>query len=66
MSILSYPLSVIVLGEPRHAEHLSGLQEGREAPLVDVHLAVVDELDERVEVRERHVLEHDHWVLAWR
>lgn len=52
--------------EAGHAQHLRRLQEGGQPALVHVHLAVVDELDERVQVRERHVLEDDHWVLARR
>jgi len=54
-----------LLREAAHPQHLGRLQEGGEAALVHVHLAVVDELDERVQVGERHVLQHDHRVRAW-
>lgn len=54
------------LGETADPEHLGGLQERAEVPLVDVYLAVVDELDQRLQVVEHDILQHDHGVLARR
>lgn len=54
------------LGETADPEHLGGFQERAEVPLVDVYLAVVDELDQRLQVVEHDILQHDHGVLARR
>lgn len=63
---ITYPLCILIVREAGDAQHLGCLEEGGEAPLVHVHLAVVDELHQRVQVRERHVLQDYHGVLAWR
>lgn len=54
------------LGETADPEHLGGLQERAEVPLVDVYLAVVDKLDQCLQVVEHDILQHDHGVLARR
>lgn len=52
------------LRETANPEHFGGLQEGTQIPLVDVHFAVVDELDQSLEVIEHYILQHYHGVFA--
>lgn len=54
----------LLLRQSGHSQHLSRFQEGAERSLVHVHFAVVDELDQCVEICECHILEYDHWMLA--
>lgn len=46
----------LLLSQPGNAQHFGGFQERAQRPLVDIHLAVVDELDQRMEVSKCHVL----------
>lgn len=54
------------LCETADPEYFGGFQERTQIPLVDVYLAVVDELDERLQVVEHDVLQYDHGVFARR
>jgi len=54
------------LGETTDPENFGGLQERAQVPLVDVYFAVVDELDQRLQVIENDVLQHDHGMFARR
>lgn len=56
----------LLLRQSRDAKNFGGLQERTQRSLMDVHLAVIDELDEGVQIGESDVLQHDHGVLAWR
>lgn len=38
----------LLLSQPGNAQHFGGFQERAQRPLVDIHLAVVDELDQRM------------------
>lgn len=54
------------LRETADPENFGSLQERAQVPLVDVYLAVVDELNQRLQVIENDVLQHDHGVFARR
>lgn len=54
----------LLLCEPRDAQHLGGLQEGLQRLLVHIHLAVVDELHQRVEIIEIDVLQQYDGMFA--
>lgn len=32
---------------------------------MDIDLSMVDELNQGIQISECHVLENDHWMLAW-
>lgn len=55
---------VRLLREPRYPEDLCGLQEAAKGTLMHVHLPVIDELHQRVQVAERYILKYYHRVFA--
>lgn len=56
----------LLLRQSRNAKNFGCLQERTQRSLMDVHLAVIDELDEGMQIGESDILQYDHGVLAWR
>jgi len=54
----------LLLRESRDAQHFGGLEEGLQGLLVHVDLAVVDELHQRMQVHEVHILQQYDRVFA--
>lgn len=54
----------LLLRQSGYSQHLGRLQEGAERSLVHIHFAMVDELDQCVEICERYILEYDDWMFA--
>lgn len=54
----------LLLCEARDAQHLGGFEEGLQRLLVHIDLAMVDELHQRVQVHEVHVLQENDRVFA--
>lgn len=55
---------VCLLRKSRYPEDLGGLQKTAKRTLMHVHLPVIDELHQGVQVAERHVLKYYHRVFA--
>lgn len=56
----------LLLRQSRNAKNFGCLQERTQRSLMNVHLAVIDELDEGMQIGKRDILQYDHGVLAWR
>lgn len=54
------------LREPADPQHFGGLQERTQVPLVNVYFAMINKLDQRLQVVEHDVLQYNYRVFAWR
>jgi hypothetical protein len=59
-----FAIVAVLLGESANPEHFRRLEKRREGALVHVDFAVVDELDQGVQVRPRNILQDYHRVFA--
>lgn len=65
--MLSYLVPVCLvrlLRKPWYPEDFGGLQKTAKGTLVHVHLPVIDELHQRVQVTERYILKYYHRVFT--
>lgn len=55
----------LLLCQSGYSKYFGRFEERAERTLVHVYLAVIDELDQRMEIVEGDILQYDHWVFAW-